>query len=196
MTRQRIYGEDNVWGKWVRGLGQKDGPLPSASETRGTTVNDWDMIVHQYKTPVDRLGTRSIHCMMFIECKTRMADVAQTQTETLWFSHQLLSKKRELLQVGTSGRVAVWHFGVSVLRCDTDDPATATLFTWGRFNKRGHICYQTVSLAVVIDALCFNRDPDTLHRMTFRRHHKTQVITCVETMPLGFDVYTDKVKRP
>lgn len=185
VTRQRIYGEDTVWGAWMRSLGQPGGPLPSSSKTRGTTVNDWDVIVHQYKTPVDNQGTRDVHCMMFLECKTRLADVSPTQTETLWFNHQAICKKFQASLPGSKQKVSVWHYGVSILSCHGDDPAHAQFFRWGRFDRNGRIVYHDVSLETVILLLTFDYDPDTIRHNSFRRHHKVSVYTAHVQTPMG-----------
>jgi hypothetical protein len=136
---------------------------------------------------------------MFVEYKTRLSDVSISQTETLWFNHQISSKqfhkRQELSLLGCVGKITVWHFGVSVLRCDTDDPATSSCFDWGRFDEYGRLYYRTVSAPTIIELFQFNRNPDTLLKMSFRRHHNTQVITHVETVPLGFQVYRDEVRR-
>jgi len=189
MTRERIYGSDPVWGQWVRSLGVRGGPLPSASDLRGTTVNDWDLILHQYKTPVDNQGTRDVHCLMFVECKTRMAEVASTQTETLWLWHQGTKRKYQAKLVNSKKRVAVWNYGASVLRCDSDDPATATWFDWGRFDDNGRLFYRQLDTASVIELLAFDREPDTLALASFRRHHKVRHLTRTVRVPLGFEVY-------
>ena len=186
MTRQRIYGADSVWGAWVRSLGAKDGPLPSISATRGTTINDWDMIVHQYKTPVDSQGSRDVHCLMYVECKTHMGSVAPSQAETLWFNHQATAKKINVKQLNKSGRVAVWHYGVSLLSCDKADPACSLVFRWGRFDDAGRIQYYNVDMATIVHLLRFDLDPDTLRPTSFRRHHKVQYITRRILTPLGF----------
>ena len=195
MTRQRLYGDDNVWGAWVRALGCAGGPLPSSGLNRGTTINDWDMILHQYKTPVDRQGTRDVHCMMCVECKTRLAGVSPTQSETLWLHHQSIRQKYQALTIGRTRKIAVWHFGVSVLRCDGEDPAYAQRFDWGRFTPSGDIVYRAVTLDTVIELLQFNLDPDTLARTSFRRHHKVSQISRQVLTPLGFAVEEQQIKR-
>ena len=186
MTRQRMYGSDNVWGAWVRSLGGYGGPLPSSSLMRGTTINDWDMIVHQYKTPVDNQGTRDVHCLMFVECKTRLALVAPSQAETLWFNHQATRKKYQVRKVASANKVAVWHYGVSVLSCEGDDPARAQHFRWGRFDDAGRIVYHDINADTVVGLLAFDCDPDTLRANSFRRHHKVRLISRMVTTPLGF----------
>jgi hypothetical protein len=195
MTRQRMYGSDNVWGKWVRSLGAYGGPLPSSSLMRGTTINDWDMIVHQYKTPVDNQGTRDVHCLMFVECKTRLATVASSQAETLWFNHQATRKKYQARKVASDAKVAVWHYGVSVLSCEGDDPACAQRFRWGRFDHEGRIVYRDINADTVIRLLAFDCDADTLRPNSFRRHHKVQTINRLVLTPLGLWVEEQAVKR-
>jgi len=185
VTRQRTYGNDTVWGAWVRSLGGQGGPLPSSSPFRGTTINDWDMIVHQYKTPIDNQGSREVHCLMFVECKTRLAMVAPSQAETLWFNHQATRKKYQARLVAKPNRVAVWHHGVSVLSCEGDDPAHAQQFRWGRFDDVGRIVYHDIDIDMAVGLLAFDYDPDTLKKTCFRRHHKVHNITRRVLTPLG-----------
>jgi hypothetical protein len=195
VTRQRIYGDDNVWGAWVRHLGRHGGPLPSSSPQRGTTINDWDMIVHQYKTPVDQLGTREVHCLMFVECKTRLANVSSTQQETLWFNHQYTFRKSQACLVGGRQKVSVWHFGVSVLRCEGDDPMCARRFEWGRFDEHGYLRYRAVDASLVTQLLSFDVDADTLRRASFRRHHKNEPYVKHVLTPMGLLVEEYGVRR-
>jgi hypothetical protein len=162
---------------------------------RGTTVNDWDMIVHQYKTPVDKQGTRDVHCLMFVECKTRFATVASSQAEMLWFMHQLTYKKFQAERIGCSGKVSVWHYGVSVLSCETDDPATSQRFQWGRFDREGRLVYAPLDTDSIIGLMAFDYDPDTLRRTSFRRHHKTQKEKRLVLTPLGLWVVEEFIKR-
>jgi hypothetical protein len=185
MTRQRVYGSDPLWGAWVRSFGGKDGPLPSSSLLRGTTVNDWDMIIHQYKTPVDRQGTRDVQCLMFVECKTRFASVAATQQETLWMLHQRLKWKGQLHTLNRARLITAWLFGVSFLSCETDNPATSEVFRWSRFDLNGNLVSYDVDLETVLALLAFDLDPDTLTLLSFRRHHKVQRVHRRVLTPLG-----------
>jgi hypothetical protein len=200
MTRARIYGEDNMWGKWLRSAGGANDWLPSSSDDRGYTVNDWDAIIHAYKMPVDKLGTREVQCLMFLECKTRMGLVSDSQRETLWINHRkTIGKSRMRVSVKRVGARAalstVWHFGVSVLQCDGDSPATSSRFGWGRFQESGRIEYAEVSSEQVKALLRFDINPDDFAPMDYRRRHKTEEIEIVETSPLGFKVYSKKWRR-
>ena len=191
MTRQRVYGSDTLWGSWIRSFGGGSGPLPSSSFLRGTTVNDWDMILHQYKTPVDNTGTREVQCLMFVECKTRFGAIASTQQETLWMLHQRLYWKGKTRKIGRAEPVTTWMYGVSFLGCETDNPATSQVFRWQRFAADGTLTTQHIDLDTTLAILRFDLDPDTLNALSFRRHHKTQQIHRKILTPLG--IWIDEV---
>lgn len=196
MTRSRMYGSDSDFGEFLRSLGVAGGPLPSVSPDRGTTITDWDGCIHQYKTPVDKKGTRNIHCMITIEAKSRFADIPPSQLETLWFQHQSIVKTGkkdnrqeypdDVLRIvnRSNSSQEIWNFGIAVIRYNTSSAKDATKFQWGRFDYRGNMKYREIGIDMLIKLLMFDCNPCRLTPMDFRRHHKTRVIETEEGLPI------------
>lgn len=179
MTRMRVFGSDKPFCDWVRHCRF----LPSSSFEFGVCIDDVDLIVHVYKTPVDAVGTREVQSLMFLEVKTRGGELLMHQQDTL--------KKLNWFRGIKNG---VRHFGVSVLKMSGTTPIKSQNIWWGRF-KNDSLAYRKIDVATLIELLKFNMHPDNLGRRPFRRHHKTQTIVEQETTPLGFVCDLKKTKR-
>jgi len=191
MTRQRRYGDDTPFGKWIREQRDLD------SRQHAFTANDADWIFHKYKVKVDSVGTRGVQMMMICEVKTRLAVPNPAQLETLWFCHQLLKRQRRLLTL-SRGKVSVWSFGCFGLRISGDSPDTSDTILWGRFAANGRMEWSVVeSTERLKEILGFTIRPDTFTDIdrSLRRHHKTQELLEEIVMPLGFKVEKKVVRR-
>lgn len=181
MTTSRRDGNDTPFGHWLRQRPEID--------SRHFVASDIDWVLHRYRPEVDSVGTREINYMMFLEVKTFGADLNFSQAESLWFQHQLFQQKqgkRNLLMQGGRARRAVWHFGVSVLRMQTDSPSSGDIM-WCRFDSIGTLQWKLISEHQLIQLFRFDLHPDSLNPMSARRHHKTRRIEHIERTELGFE---------
>lgn len=193
MTRTRVYGSDAEFGRWVRC--QRD--MDSSPNGAALTVNDVDYLFHRYMVNVDAEGTRDVHCMLWLEVKTRGGSVSQSQRQTLWLSHQLLNSKKALLDCGGQRKVAVWNFGVFVLQLGVTCayPGQGSEYVhWCQFDDCGNLIRTQITVDTLRDILTFRTRPDTLQPLSLRRHHKTRELVNTVVTDLGFKV-DEVVKR-
>ena len=191
MIRQRTFGSDTDFMAWLRSQ-EKD--LPSSSSDCGFVATDNDAHVHRYKTAVDKMGTREIQCLMFLEVKTRGGDVPQSQLDTFVKLHHFIGRRRSKFN-----KQALLHYGVSFIFLSGTDPENSEVITWGRFERRKGREYEIVRTKItkeqLLQLLRFDLDPDTLSPQPFRRHHKTQYVVRRVKAELGFEYDQIVVKR-
>jgi len=181
MTRQRAYGEDTPFGKWMRD--HKD--LESIEFS--LYVTDVDFTIHRYCYPIDGLGQREVHLLMHLEVKTRGGLPEGYQLETQYLLHQLLCQKRRLKRCWGRPPIGVWHFGNFAVSLVGDAPRSATdMVTWARFNDAGGLETTTIPASTLVQLIKFDRRPDTLQPLRLSRHHKTRRLVESVPQPLGF----------
>lgn len=184
MTKKRIFGEDKEFMAWIRSHPE----LPSYSINHGRTVNDIDLLIHQYMTTVDSIGSREVQLMMHIETKSRNGVPDFAQTDTLLKEH--------LMKIGTKkiDQQQVRHYGVAVLSMSGTSPDNSEVLRWGRFQEQG-LRFRRIRPQTLVALLTFRIHPDTFRSIDYRRHHKTQVVEKVEQAPLGFKTVVKEVLR-
>lgn len=180
MVRQRIFGSDVDFMRWVR---SREDLFPSSSNHSAYVASDVDALWHQYKTVVDGQGTREIQAMMFLEVKTRSGRLTSSQQDTLFKFHKSIKPS-----IKVNGMI-IRNLGVSVVYLDGKDPDDSSRIQWGRFKQDGELQLTPISYDQFIALMQFELNPDTLRDKTpFRRHHKTTCFIALETTPLGFTV--------
>jgi len=186
MTTQRLYGEDNDHGRWVRRQRSLD------SHQHCFTLNDADWIHHRYDLPVPGKRKRSLQLMMHVEVKTHGSFPRESQAETLFFLHQVCRKAVVVKRLGGREQITLWHFGVFLLRFSgTCADNSREGIWWGAFNndrKDGFIDWTTIeSQEALIDILGLNVNPNTFEPMkaSGRCHHLEQEIILSVDGPFG-----------
>lgn len=180
MVRQRIFGSDADFMRWVRSRGDL---FPSSSNQCAYVASDVDTLWHQYKTVVDGQGTREVQAIMFLEVKTRSGQLTPSQQDTLFKFHKSIKPSTRV-----QGAL-IRNLGVSVVYLDGKDPDDSLCIQWGRFNEDGKLRLVTISYEQFIALMQFELHPDTLQNKTpFRRHHKETAFIALEETPLGFTV--------
>jgi hypothetical protein len=186
MTREREYGHDTPLSQWIRANTLLD------STQYGLTLNDRDWVWHKYKAHIDGLGTRAVQLSMTFEEKCLGAMPSESQLETLFYDHQRLNTKRRLFSTMQKKRVSVWHFGVFIVSYPGLEINHDTILDWYAFvDDHGSMMKHQLPLQTFQEILRFNIRPDTLDKLSLRRHHKKQVLLVQESMPLGF--LTDRI---
>lgn len=177
MTRDRVYGEDTEFSRWMR----SNKNLPSYSSDCGFVATDSDFLIHRYMTVVDGKGTREVQGIMHLEAKTRGATPTKSQADTLFKLNAFRGDKR----IGNKVR----YFGVSIVSFSGTSPIDSHTIHWGRFRKNtSSIKYTEVTVEQLESLLLFERCPDSLQRNPYRRHHKSHELIVEEHLPLGFPV--------
>jgi hypothetical protein len=182
MTRDRIYGEDTPFGRWMRNEGRITGTMPSTA----FVSSDCDHIIHRYKTVVDGYGTRDVQALMLIEVKTNGAKPGFSQVDSMWLSHLCANTSKPRRRVVHSGH-AIFHHGVSFLSFSGTSPDDSKSIEWGRFASAARINWRRINTENLIDLLMFDIHPDNFERNPYRRHHVTRALEKIVTFPLGFD---------
>lgn len=185
MTRQRAHGNDSCFGDWIRCQEDID------SVINGVTLNDIDMMVHQYRTNLDALGLRPVHLMLQVEVKVLGGVPNPYQRQTLFFQHQRLNGKEFLVDAKKQdgSKISVWHFGVYVLSCPGFYPGdNSDYVTWYRWSHTGSLVPTEVTVEKLKSILRFDLRPDDLSELSIRRHHKTTELIVSELTPLGLCV--------
>lgn len=190
MVRERSFGSDVEFCEWMRNCND----LPSYGKDFGFVATDTDLVVHRYLTSVDSIGTREVQGLMQIEVKTRMGKPQPSQMDTL-------SKLNLFADEKVVSGVYVRFFGVYILVLQNTTPDNSSHIWWVKIPKGKF--YSDPKLSVIkqidrgclIDILRFERHPDNLEKLPFRRHHKTQDIYVDELTPLGFTVERRITKR-
>jgi len=147
---------------------------PSLDSFReGLTITDKDLIVHRYKTSFGR----GFQCIMSVEIKTFNRRMSESQRDTLHMWNQFLRNrkttptKKKVMQIEGLDRVysvknqrwvKVKAFGAHLLRLSRSTPDDSDEIMWDK---------EFIDLNVLIEILRFDRDPDTLEKMDWRKHH-------------------------
>lgn len=188
MTRQfnQTYKCDNCgstqkmelpFRKWVRENGLLD------SRKSALVIYDCDLLLHKYILHTDKIGSREIQAMMFIEVKTQGANITLEQRDTLSILSQMLRNRQETptkklyIKQATSAPVKVFSirnnkyvrlfaFGGHLLQISGDSPANSDWMRWDNT--------YLITEDVLIKLLRFEIDPETLRPMEWRRHHKQE----------------------
>ena len=183
MTKTRVFGEDTPFGKWLR-----ENPRLESIEC-SLSVTDRDFLFQQYRISVDKVGTRKLNFMLNLEVKSSNGRPSFSQQETLYFNHQLLSRKIRLVDLSKTPR-SVWHFGQYVLSMPGSSPDEFSWVTWLKFAKDGNLIPHKIDILTLESILKFDISPDFLLPIgNARRHHATKYLTIDEQMPLGFTTY-------
>lgn len=181
MTRDRIYGEDTPFGRWMRNQGRITGTMPSTA----FVSSDCDHIIHRYKTVVDGEGTRDVQALMILEVKTNGAKPRFSQVDSMWLMHLCANTSKPRRQVVHSGH-AVFNHGVSFLSFSGTNPEDSKTIKWGRFLKAASIDWREINTENLIDLLMFDIHPENFERNPYRRHHSKKEYEQVINFPLGF----------
>lgn len=169
MTAPARDGRDEPVCDWIRTNRNLD------SISCSLCVTDKDMSFLKFVTYVDGIGTRNLKLMQNVEFKSFGKCLMPQQQEELFFSHQLLAKKKKLYSTYMKKPVGVWHYGYSILRMiGGDRPDRCDSMEWARFENNGELLKTEVSENTLTELLAFNLDPQTLQPIEFRRHHKTR----------------------
>jgi hypothetical protein len=84
--------------------------LKSNPDEAAIVITDIDMVIHKFKTVVNKIGTRNVRLMMYVEVKTNGALVESTQEETLSiFSQNVTTAPRWKFQKA-NGQFECGHF--------------------------------------------------------------------------------------
>lgn len=163
-----LVNTEDEFSSWVR-------EHPALESRQGFVFMDKDLTAHR----VVRNNGREFECLMFIEVKTRGADLTPSQRATMHIvgmgfrNRNNTPTKKRVMQVGHRCHeaycplkkrwVEVRYFGFHLLRLSGTTPDDSGWIIWDK---------RPVTKTVLIDLLRFDRDPDTLNVMDWRIHHK------------------------
>lgn len=190
MTRDRIYGEDTPFGRWMREQGRVVGTMPSSA----FVSSDCDYLIHRYKTVVDGYGTRDIQAQMILEVKTNSAKPRFAQVDSMWLHHLCANTSNPRRKVEYLGK-AVFHHGVSFLSMSGTMPDNSETMEWGRFGRSAIIMWRAITTQQLIDLMMFEIHPDNFERNPYRRHHKTRTFQQQVMQPIGFPIWQTITNR-
>jgi hypothetical protein len=202
MARPRIFGEDTPTMDWIRQQGRLEfGPNQPRLPSTEFVQTDVDAIVHHHRQGNDSLGVREVQMMLQLEMKGYGGVPRESQMDTLFLQHQCLYDcKNQRLRYSsavssfTGESVALWHFGVSFLSHETESIGNCEYVDYGRFDEKGRVLWQPVSVESFMQILEFRRRADNLKPMVIRRHHVVKTVQLYEREPLGF-ITRVKIKK-
>jgi hypothetical protein len=159
---------EDTFGQWIRNC-------PDLLSQDGFTFMDRDLIVHRYKTGYGR----EVQCLMFVEIKTRGAELNESQRDTMGLISQLLRNRRTtptkhniyrqvnntpvmLKSTKNNRMVRVKLLGYHLLEISGDSPE----------NSKLHWDHKTITLVQLKQLLRCDMDPDTFAQLDLRPHHK------------------------
>ena len=175
MTKPAFDGRDKPFSDWLRQHPKLDSTLCSLD------VTDIDFAFHKYRSNVDGLGTREIKLILDLEVKTFGKIPPKPQLETLYFRHQLLATKSQLMSNVRNQKLTVWHFGQYILIIhDGLRPDDCSKLEWCQFDSFGRLNNTTIQDHKLIKLLGFVIRPDNFAPLSLRRHHKTKVYGYVD----------------
>lgn len=167
---------ETAFERWMRNHESMD------SRIEGIVRFDCDVVLHRYLQKIDKAGTRDIQCLMLIEVKSRGADVAASQEDTLSMLSQVLRNRRRNRHQSKLGRhaedriapcrtyskklrrkVTLWSFGIHLLQMAHDSPEDSEWMTWDRTTP--------IDQDRLLKILRFEIDPDTLRPIDWRRRY-------------------------
>lgn len=160
---------ESAFQRWVR-------ENPELDSSDGHVVSDFDFFVHRFMTPT---AGRAIQAVMFLEVKTKWAEMRISQRKSLSIARQLIQNRRglERLHEVTDGirgpTIRVWNFGGFELRFSGESPTDSDRITWSG---------KKISAETLEMLLRFDIDPQTLRPIDWRaNHHRPE-----QTIPLNF----------
>lgn len=169
MTRIRRDANDTPFSDWLRCHPELH------SVKRAFTANDLDYVVHAYRTPCDRLGTRQVQHIMILEVKSMGADMTDAQRDTFDILDQILRntvnsprKKadgipaRKCRSLIANGNVTVRIYGCHKLQMSGSRPDSSRWLVWDK---------RQIDEPTLLKLLRFELHPDTLAPLSDRRHH-------------------------
>jgi hypothetical protein len=178
MTKPAFDRRDSGMSDWLRTNRKLD------SCVENLDITDIDYAVHKFKSYVDNQGTRDVKLMLDLEAKTWGKYPNINQIETLYFRHQLLSKKKKLLSTLSNDNKTVWHFGQCFLVIHGGErPNVCSNMEWGVFDNSGKIVYQPINEDQLTEVLSFRLRPDNLEILTLRRHHLVREFGYIDRSP-------------
>lgn len=166
-TIRRRPETDTPFGSWIRNHPQLD----SIRERLSVTDSDW--WIHQYRARTAKAGSKMLDNVMLVEVKTHEADVRFAQRDTLFLVNQMLRKssvvngRRRYVKcvsptVGETRYVRL--FGVHVLTFSGNTPVDSDRIVWDS---------TVIDEQILVELLCFKRDPDSpLRQLDTRLHHR------------------------
>ncbi len=130
----------------------------------GLVVTDCDLLLHKYKTHQDKIGSRAVQHMMWLEYKQFGAPLRPTQRDTLGMLHQVFrTKNRTVKSPLNNCDVTLRFWGVHLLRMSGADPFDSKWLFWDK---------RKINLYDLEQLLRFDINPFNLMPITDRRHHK------------------------
>jgi hypothetical protein len=142
---------------------------------------DIDVLLHRYLTLRDKRGQREVQAIMFVEIKTRDADMTLAQRDTLGMLNQVLRNRKRNMHCERrgrhlsdhtplasayshvrQGRVRLRMFGGHVLRFSGTCPSDSRSMTWDG---------KQINVHQLIALLRFDLDPDTIEPIDWRRRY-------------------------
>ncbi len=180
MTAPSRDGRDSPFSDWLRNHPEID------SQRTALYLTDIDYTFCKFRPWVDTEGTREVKLMLDVEAKTFGRSPDREQQEVLFFRHQLLCRKQRLWSTYLKRNVSVWHFGQYLLRfIDGDRPDNSSKIYWGKFwCDEGDISKKEITEKILIEILRFDIAPDTLKKLSLRRHHHTGRLAVVDNSGL------------
>ena len=170
-----VHTIESGFARWMRNERELD------SIRSGIVTQDLDLIVHVYKSYIDRKYTREVQCLMFVEVKTYSAKPSPAQIDTLSIMSQVLRNRRnnnhskkkglhaenhnpyaKVLSKITNRKIDLRMFGGHLLQMSNDNPVESVL-KWD---------YKEIDLKILIGLLKFELDPDNPYeKISIRRRH-------------------------
>ena len=169
------HTRETEFGRWIRNNPELD------SRKHGMCVVDVDYVLHTEKKWIHKYRnneSRCIQCIMYIEIKTRGADLTDSQRDTWFVINQFFRNRKQtptkdlkwqsgngVLKVFSSMQkkwISVRTLGAHVLRFSGLGPDDSEWIVWDK------ICITKNQLTGL---LRFDLDPDTLCELDLRRHH-------------------------
>ena len=191
MVRQRFYGEDSPFGRWLRMQGvSKDGKpanLPSNHVDFGLTASDVDFVLRNWKR---KSSYQWIQSTMLIEIKTRGAEIKFPQ-DALMNNLSMFAGDRN------AGKFHVRFWGWFGLRLSGECPSTSEKIIWCGYKWKTRVggCdmesyfEKEISEEFLIGICRFDVNPCSLRPWKPESsHHGSRLLVEKEKTELGFEV--------
>jgi hypothetical protein len=141
----------------------------------GVTRFDLDVLIHKYKN----FGRKSVQCLMFIEVKTRRADLPMAQKDTMYILDQVLRNtinhrkkawhhdcKSAVFSIANNRRIWIKLYGGHYLRFDKTSPEDSNEILWDK---------KQITKDQLLQILRFEIDPDTLDEINWKKIYGEQL---------------------
>lgn len=170
------HTQESDFERWMRNCRDLD------SKNFGLVRYDCDILLHRYFLLNDKKNDRRIQCLMLIEVKAFGADMTPAQRDTINLFNQVLRNRRPNIHSSKKGLHALNHtplckvfspmhkqmiqlkmFGAHLLQMSGNDPESSNQMIWDRRYK--------IDQDQLIQLLRFERDPDTLCPVDWRRRY-------------------------